>query len=94
MDDILTIAEREKITTLLRLAETFLIESETINRIRKLEYAVEYRMSRLADFILRPFSSSISRLDALIEYLSINGENLDQVHKVCIIFVITMIISH
>lgn len=63
------------------------MESETINSIRKLEYAVEFRMSRLADHVLKPFSSRIKRLDALFDYLVENGESINQVHMVCLFII-------
>lgn len=80
LSEILKIAEREKITGLLRLAESFLMESETMHKIRKLEYAAEFRMARLADFVLRSFPTKIARLDSLFDYLAQNGELFDEVH--------------
>jgi hypothetical protein len=77
---ILSLAEREKIVGLLRIIESFLIESESVHQIRKLELAAEYRMSRLADSVLRSFPSKVSRLNGLFDYLSQNGESLEDVH--------------
>lgn len=77
---ILEIAEKFKIDGLLRFVETFVLESGTIHKIRKLEYAAEYRMSRLADFVLRSFETRMKRLECLHEYLAQMNESLDDVH--------------
>ena len=58
------------------------MESETMHKIRKLEYAAEFRMARLADFVLRSFPTKIARLDSLFDYLAQNGELFDEVHPV------------
>uniref|UniRef100_A0A914KUN3 Uncharacterized protein n=1 Tax=Meloidogyne incognita TaxID=6306 RepID=A0A914KUN3_MELIC len=79
-DVLLEIADKEKITGLLRLLESFLVESRVVHPIRKLEYSAEYRMSRLATSVLRSFSNRLARLDSLFSYLSENGENISDVH--------------
>lgn len=77
---ILAVAEKHKIVGVLRSVETFLIDSETVHKIRKLEYAAEYRMARLADTVLRSFKSRIERLNCLHDYLKLNNETLIDVH--------------
>ncbi|KAF7633351.1 hypothetical protein Mgra_00007233 [Meloidogyne graminicola] len=79
-DKLLEIADKEKITGLLRLLESFIVDSRVIHPIRKLEYSAEYRMSRLATSVLRSFPNRLSRLDSLFAYLSENGENITDVH--------------
>lgn len=73
-------AAKCKIYGLLRFVETFLLESETKHKIRKLEYAAEYRMSRLAESVLRSFKSRMERLESLYEYLAEMEESLEYVH--------------
>jgi len=90
LGDLLAIAEREKITGILRLAETFIVESESIHPIRKLEYAAEFWMSRLAESVLRSLGSRFARLDLLFDYLTKNGETFEQVH----LDVLTMLDIH
>ncbi|KAI3415784.1 UDP-N-acetylglucosamine transferase subunit [Globodera pallida] len=77
---VLEIADKEKITGLLRMVESFIIDFECIHPIQKLEYAAEYRMSRLADTVLRSFPVQLDRLDLLFAYLAQNGETLADVH--------------
>nr|CAD2172811.1 unnamed protein product [Meloidogyne enterolobii] len=79
-DVLLEIADKEKITGLLRLLESFLVESRVVHPIRKLEYSAEYRMTRLATSVLRSFPNRLARLDSLFSYLSENGENITDVH--------------
>uniref|UniRef100_A0A1I8BVW2 SMK-1 domain-containing protein n=1 Tax=Meloidogyne hapla TaxID=6305 RepID=A0A1I8BVW2_MELHA len=79
-DTLLEIADKEKITGLLRLLESFLVDSRVVHPIRKLEYSAEYRMTRLATSVLRSFPNRLARLDSLFAYLSENGENITDVH--------------
>ncbi|TKR80862.1 hypothetical protein L596_014853 [Steinernema carpocapsae] len=80
LDELLTLAARLKMAPVLRSLETFILNSETIHPIRKLEYAAEFRMSRLADSVQRAFKSRIDLLDCLHEFMRENNESLDQMH--------------
>uniref|UniRef100_A0A914HD06 UDP-N-acetylglucosamine transferase subunit ALG14 n=1 Tax=Globodera rostochiensis TaxID=31243 RepID=A0A914HD06_GLORO len=65
---VLEIADKEKITGLLRMVESFIIDFECIHPIQKLEFAAEYRMSRLADTVLRSFPVQLDRLDLFLNW--------------------------
>ena len=54
-DALIEIADKERMTGLLRVLESHLIESRQTHPIRKLEFAAEYRMSRLATSVLKSF---------------------------------------
>uniref|UniRef100_A0A915CVN2 UDP-N-acetylglucosamine transferase subunit ALG14 n=1 Tax=Ditylenchus dipsaci TaxID=166011 RepID=A0A915CVN2_9BILA len=54
----------------------FLIQCESIHKIRKLEFGAEYRMARLTDLVLRSFKSRIERMESLYDYLAENNEKL------------------
>uniref|UniRef100_A0A915D080 UDP-N-acetylglucosamine transferase subunit ALG14 n=1 Tax=Ditylenchus dipsaci TaxID=166011 RepID=A0A915D080_9BILA len=73
---LLEIAEEYKISGVMRCLEMFLIQCESIHKIRKLEFGAEYRMARLTDLVLRSFKSRIERMESLYDYLAENNEKL------------------
>uniref|UniRef100_A0A0K0FSH9 BTB domain-containing protein n=1 Tax=Strongyloides venezuelensis TaxID=75913 RepID=A0A0K0FSH9_STRVS len=70
-----------RLNVLLRSLEGFLIGSQEIHPIRKLEHAVSYRMTRLADSIIRSYDNNkIKMLEDLHRYMEQNNETLEEQH--------------
>ncbi|MFH4977620.1 hypothetical protein AB6A40_004329 [Gnathostoma spinigerum] len=78
--DLLAIAAKYAISSVLRAVESFLIDVKWIHPIRKLEYAVVYRLARLGDAVVRSIVTSAQASDVLYDYLNLTGEPLEQMH--------------
>ncbi|CEF62309.1 BTB/POZ fold domain-containing protein [Strongyloides ratti] len=78
---LLYIASTLKSNILLRSLEGFLISSQEVHPIRKLEHAVSYRMARLADSIVRSYENNkVKMLEDLHRYMEQNNETLEEQH--------------
>ncbi|VBB30089.1 unnamed protein product [Acanthocheilonema viteae] len=78
-DVLVSVSFRYNIGSVLRTVESFLMDAEWIHPIRRLEYAVCYKLARLGDTISRKLVSSNTAIEKLHEYLAENGETLAQV---------------
>lgn len=81
-DVVLRLAQEFVVDKALRACEAYLIETDAVHPIRKLEYAAEYGLGLLGESVVRQLTdaSPLAALHCLHEYLQMNDERLDQMH--------------
>lgn len=81
-DIVLRIAQEYGVDKVLRACEAYLIDTDAMHPIRKLEYAAEFGLGLLGETVVRQLTDSkpMAALLALHDYLRLNNETVDQMH--------------